>query len=85
MSLERTNKITLKPSPEERDLLNEAARIKGMSLREYAIRAALEAAKRDIEHGPGIILSNASRDAVLGLLENPPRPNEALRGLFSAE
>ncbi len=82
MPLERTNSIILKPSPEERGLLEEAARIKGVSLREYVVQAALESAKMDIEHGPNIVLLNASRDIVLGLHENPPQPNEALRKLF---
>ncbi len=82
MSLERIYKIILKPSPEERGLLEEAARIKGVSLREYVIQAALESAKRDIEHGPNIVLSDASKDVVLGLFEKPPQPSEALQSLF---
>ncbi len=79
---EKENRITLELTPEEKYLLNETARIKGVSLREYVIQAALESAKMDIEHGPNIVLPNASRDIVLGLLENPPQPNEALRKLF---
>lgn len=29
-----------------------------------------------------LMLSNCDRDFVMSLLENPPEPNEALKGLF---
>ena len=36
----------------------------------------------DLIENETLILSNKDRDLVMSVLENPPEPNEALKGLF---
>ncbi|MBB5219054.1 DUF1778 domain-containing protein [Treponema rectale] len=42
----------------------------------------LKQAQIDLAENEVLVLSNRDRDLVMAALENPPEPNEALKGLF---
>jgi uncharacterized protein (DUF1778 family) len=75
----KDNRLNLRISPEEKELLEKAASIKGLSLNSYIISNCLEAARRDIETYHECVLSDKDRDLFLSLIENPPEPNQALK------
>ena len=47
-----------------------------------AIIDFVKQAELDIAENEMLILSNRDRDLVMSALENPPEPNEALKGMF---
>ncbi len=75
----KDSRVDLRISPEEKDLLEKAASMKGLTLSSYLISNSLEAARRDIENYHKLILSDDERDLFLSLMENPPEPNPALK------
>lgn len=72
--------ITLSVSQEHKEKLEKAAAITGLSLKDYVIHQALIAAMEHIACNNSMILSDRDRDLFIAALENPPEPNEALRG-----
>ena len=78
----KTSRIDIRVVPVDKRMLEQAASIKRVSVSQYILSVALEAAKMDIRSEEAIALSDESRDAVLRLLDNPPEPNAALKSLF---
>ena len=78
----KTSRIDIRVVPVDKRMLEQAASIKRVSVSQYILSVALEAAKMDIRSEETITLSDESRDAVLRLLDNPPEPNAALKSLF---
>ena len=78
----KTGRIDIRLMPSDKDALELAASLKRMSLSQYILSAALEAARNDIEKEERIKLSEEEFNTLLSLLENPPEPTEALRRLF---
>ena len=56
--------------------------IMSCSLRIDICSSSIKQAEQDIAENEMLILSNRDRDLVMSALENPPEPNEALRGMF---
>jgi uncharacterized protein (DUF1778 family) len=77
------NRVDLRISPDEKELLEKAASIKGLSLSSYVVSNCLEAARRDIETYHECVLSDEDRDLFLYLIENPPEPNQALKSAMA--
>ncbi len=78
----KTSRIDIRVVPVDKRMLEQAASIKRVSVSQYILSAALEAAKMDIRSEETTTLSDESRDVVLRLLDNPPEPNAALKSLF---
>ena len=72
-------RLTFTLSPEHKDCLERAAAITGLSLADYVIHQALNAAMEHIAQHDRMVLSNQDRDIYLAALEHPPEPNEALK------
>ena len=53
-----------------------------MELSSYVLTSSLKQAQIDLAENEVLVLSNRDRDLVMAALENPPEPNEALKGLF---
>ena len=53
-----------------------------VSLSSYVLTSSLKQAQIDLAENEILVLSNRDRDLVMTALENPPEPNEALKGLF---
>ncbi|MEG3439957.1 DUF1778 domain-containing protein [Pannus brasiliensis CCIBt3594] len=75
----KEKRIDIRVSQPQKELLEKAADLKGMSLSSYLLSRGLEAAREDIESHQRLILSDRDRDLFLDLLANPPAPNRALQ------
>lgn len=74
----KTNRIDLRVSKEQKELLETAASIKGLSVSSYLLTNCLSIAKADIAEHQKLILSDRDRDLFLSLIANPPQPNQDL-------
>lgn len=66
-------------TPEQKELLLEAAQISGFSLTEFVVASAVEAAKRTIQEQTILKLSKNDSEVFVNALLNPPEPGEKLR------
>ena len=78
----KDSRVDFRVSDVEKSLLERAAEIKHLSLSSYILSSSIKQAEQDIAENEMLILSNRDRDLVMSVLENPPEPNEALRGMF---
>ncbi|MEM8677523.1 MAG: DUF1778 domain-containing protein [Cyanobacteria bacterium P01_G01_bin.67] len=78
MSGAKTNRIDLRVSQEQKDLLETAASLKGISLSAYLLAHCLEIAQADIAKHQKLVLSDRDRDLFLSLITNPPQPKQDL-------
>jgi len=74
----KVNRIDLRVTSSQKDLLEKAAALKGLSLSAYLLSHGLEAAMADLTDYQTLVLSDRDRDLFLALLEDPPPPNPAL-------
>lgn len=79
ISVERIN---LRTTSEAKQLIEQAATLSAMSVSSFVLEHACNAAKQMITEHERIILTNAERDRFLAVLDNPPRPNAAMRELL---
>ena len=59
-------------------MLMRTAALQQTNLTEFVVRISVEAAQAAIEHAERLQLSQRDSLCVLGLLENPPPPNDKL-------
>lgn len=78
MSVAKTNRIDLRVSKEQKDLLETAASIRGVSLSSYLLSNCLEIAQADIAKHQKLVLSDRDRDLFLSLIASPPKPKQDL-------
>lgn len=74
----KQKRIDLRVTEEEKELLERAANLKGVSLSAYLLSNSLTIARSDLEQHHKLILADSDRDLFLELISNPPEPNEAL-------
>ena len=74
----KTNRIDLRVSKEQKELLETAASIKGLSLSSYLLTNCLSIAQADIAEHHKLVLSDSDRDLFLSLIADPPEPNRDL-------
>ncbi len=74
----RVSQIDLKVSLDQKELLERAATLKGLSLSAYLLSCSLEAAQTDIAATEHLVLSDIDRDLFLQLMLDPPSPEPAL-------
>ena len=78
----KDSRVDFRVSDVQKSLLKRAAEIKHLSLSSYILSSSIKQAELDIAENEMLILSNRDRDLVMSALENPPEPNEALKGMF---
>ena len=78
----KDERIDFRANSTQKTLLERAAELKHVSLSSYVLTSSLKQAQIDLAENEVIVLSNRDRDLVMAALENPPEPNEALKGLF---
>ena len=78
MTASKRNRIDLRVSKEQKDLLETAASLKGISLSAYLLANCLEIAQEDIAKHQKLVLSDRDRDLFLSLIANPPQPKQDL-------
>jgi uncharacterized protein (DUF1778 family) len=70
--------VSLRIAAQEKSLLLRAAALQHTNLTEFVICTAVANAREVIEHSEREELSERDSLQVMGLLENPPEPNEKL-------
>ncbi|MEH2350680.1 MAG: DUF1778 domain-containing protein [Nostoc sp.] len=65
-------RIDLRVTQEQKELLERAANLKGISLSAYTLFHVLPVAKQDIDANERLVLSNRDRDLFMSVMENPP-------------
>lgn len=65
-------RIDLRVTQEQKELLERAASLKGISLSAYTLFHVLAIAKQDIDANERLVLSNLDRDLFMSVMENPP-------------
>ena len=78
----KDSRVDFRVSDVQKSLLERAAEINHLSLSSYILSSSIKQAELDIDENEMLILSNRDRELVMSALENPPEPNEALRGMF---
>jgi uncharacterized protein (DUF1778 family) len=71
--------ITLRLTQEQKEKLSQAATMRCLSLSEYLLELALNAATEEIPEAEKIVLSERDWEIFREAMENPPEPNEALK------
>ena len=75
-------RIDLRANSDQKSILEKAAELKHISLSSYILATSLNQAQLDLTANETLVLSNRDRNLVMDLLDNPPEPNDALKGLF---
>lgn len=68
----KNSRIDLRVTPEQKELLEKAASLRGISLSAYTLFHLLPVAQQEVEAHEKLILSDRDRDLFLSALENPP-------------
>jgi len=71
--------IEARLSPEAKQLIEEAARLRGNSMSDFLVNAAQEAARQTVREHRVITMSSRDSRAFVQAILNPPEPNDALR------
>lgn len=66
-------RIDLRLTQEQKELLERAASLKGVSLSAYTLFYLLPAARQEIDFYERLILSDRDRDLFLSVMEKPPK------------
>ncbi len=68
----KDSRLDLRVILEQKELLERAAAIKGVSLSAYTLFYLLPAHRQDIDSHEKLVLSNRDRDLFMSVIENPP-------------
>ncbi len=69
----KDSRIDLRVTQEQKELLERAASLKGVSLSAYTLFYLLPAAKQEVDSHERLVLSNRDRDLFMSVMENPPQ------------
>ena len=75
---EKIDRIDLRITREQKELLARAAALSGLSMSSFLVNNALDQAKRIVSESETIVLSDRDRDLFYSMLKNPPKPNKNL-------
>lgn len=78
----KISRLSMRISQEDKETLELAAASKGVSPSSYILSAAMEKAEEDLRGEREIELTRQSWNQLMDLIENPPKPNEALQELL---
>lgn len=67
----KDSRIDLRVTQEQKELLEKAASLRGISLSAYTLLHLLPIAKQDIDTQERLILSDRDRDLFMSIMENP--------------
>ncbi len=76
--VETSDRMSFRIAAEEKSLLIRAATIQHTNLTEFVIRNAVSTARKVIDENDRLELTERDSLYVLGLLDNPPKPNDKL-------
>jgi uncharacterized protein (DUF1778 family) len=75
----KNERLQVRTASAERTQFESAAAFLGMNLSSFMRLAALEKSSEVLKSRDSILLSNEDRDLFLQSLENPPKPNNAMK------
>ncbi|MFA6013536.1 MAG: DUF1778 domain-containing protein [Gallionellaceae bacterium] len=76
-------RINLRTSAEAKAMIERAATLMGTTVSSFMLQNAFEAARRIVSETDTLMLTQRDFDAFTASLENPPKPNMALRNLMA--
>jgi len=75
---EKMDRIDLRITREQKELLARAAALSGVSMSSFLVNNAIDQAKRIVVKSETITLSDRDRDLFYSILKDPPKPNKNL-------
>jgi uncharacterized protein (DUF1778 family) len=75
----RTERTEARLLPEQKDRIEQAARLTGLSVSDFIVQHADAAAIKTIQTHTSWTLNNGDRDVFLRAVLNPPRPSARLK------
>jgi uncharacterized protein (DUF1778 family) len=78
-SATKAERFEIRMSTADKNLIAEAARLRGMTPTEFVLKATLKASKRTVERVKVLKFSRRDQVRLLEALMNPPEPNERLK------
>jgi uncharacterized protein (DUF1778 family) len=75
----KSERLEARVSIDQKDLLTRAAEMQGVSLTDFVLSAAYQAAVRVVSEHEIISLTERNRQVFMAALSNPPEPNKALK------
>ncbi len=69
----KDSRIDLRVTQEQKELLEQAAALKGVSLSGYTLFHLVPIARQEIDSHERLVLSNRDRDLFMSVMENPPK------------
>lgn len=75
----RTERTEARLLPEQKKRIERAARLKGLSLSDFIVQHADEAAKKTIQEHTSWVLEDRDRDVFVQALLNPPKPGTRMK------
>ncbi|NJM68829.1 MAG: DUF1778 domain-containing protein [Scytonema sp. RU_4_4] len=69
----KDSRVDLRVTQEQKELLERAATLKGVSLSAYTLFHLLPIARQEIDSHERLVLSNRDRDLFMSVMENPPQ------------
>ncbi|MBD2293970.1 DUF1778 domain-containing protein [Anabaena sphaerica FACHB-251] len=68
----KDSRVDLRVTQEQKELLEQAAALKGVSLSAYTLSYLLPIARQEIDAHERLVLSSRDRDLFMSIMENPP-------------
>jgi uncharacterized protein (DUF1778 family) len=75
----KDSRIDLRVTQAQKELLETAASLRGISLSDYTILNLLPLAEREIANREKLVLTDRDRDLLMSALENPPKLQRKLK------
>jgi uncharacterized protein (DUF1778 family) len=75
----RTQRTEARLLPDQKKRIEQAASLKGLSVSDFIVQHADEAAIRTIEQHTSWVLSDRDRDFLVEILLNPPEPSPYMK------
>ncbi|MEC4817618.1 MAG: DUF1778 domain-containing protein [Scytonema sp. PMC 1069.18] len=79
----KTSRIDLRVTQEQKELLERAASLKGISLSAYTLLHILPAAQKEVDSYERLVLSDRDRDLFMSMMENPPELKGKLKSAIA--
>ena len=79
LTYHKSERLEARVSAELKQLFQEAANLHGITMTDFVIRSAREAAKRTVQDQEIMRLSEQDRKVFVSALLNPPKPSPRLR------
>ena len=79
----KDKRVDLRLTQEQKELLERAAALKGISVSAYTLFHVLPAAKQDLDSHERLILSNRDRNLFISAMKNPPELKGKLKSAIA--